>query len=112
MSAPSEPAGSAQRSAFIPALLLALAVVGWATFQTVQLLVERNTLDTAIAGQETQMAQSRQVRERLESIAARTARVARSGNANATIIVEELRKRGITIDPDGPLPEIAPASQP
>ena len=106
------PAGSPQRSAFMPALLLAVAVVGWSAFQTMQLLTERGNLNAAIAEQVPQMEQSKKVRDRLESIATRTARVARSGNANATIIVEQLRKRGITINPDDQAEATAPAGQP
>ena len=99
---------SAQRSPFIPALLLGLAVLGWMTFQTTQMVAGRNNLTAAIAAQEPQMEQSKKVRAALESIVTRTARVARAGNANATVIVEELRKRGISVNPDAP-PPAAPA---
>ena len=100
----------APRSVFVPGLLLALAVAGWSGFQCWQLVVERNNLSGAIAGQEPQMAQSQKVRAALENIATKTARIARAGNPNATVIVEELRKRGITINPDGPLPGELPAT--
>jgi hypothetical protein len=96
------------RSAFLPGLLLALAVVGWSGFQMAQLVTERFNLTVAIGNQASQMEQSRKVRAALESIATRTARLARDGNANATVIVEELRKRGISINPDGPPPAQAP----
>ena len=101
------PAG--QRSPFIPVLLLALAVLGWAAFQTTQLVTGHGNLTAAIATQDPQMEQSKKVRAAVESIATRTARVAKAGNANATVIVEELRKRGIGINPDGPSPDTAPA---
>jgi hypothetical protein len=94
----------APRNVFVPGLLLALAVAGWSAFQCWQLVVERNNLAVAIAGQDAQMEQSQKVRAALENIATKTARIARAGNANATLVVEELRKRGITINPDGPLP--------
>jgi hypothetical protein len=96
------------RTVFVPGLLLALAVAGWSGFQTWQLVVERNNLAAAIAGQDPQMEQSQKVRAALENIATKTARLARAGNPNATIVVEELRKRGITINPDGPLPSEQP----
>lgn len=111
MSAEHGDAGGA-RSAFIPALLLALAVVGWAAFQGSQLLVERDNLRNVISEQEPQMEQSKKVRERLESLATRTARLAQAGNANATIIVEQLRKRGITIDAAGGAAAGPAAAQP
>jgi hypothetical protein len=97
-----EGAPAARHGVFIPGLLLAIAVLSWTAFQTAQFLVERNNFTTAIASQDPQMAQSQKVRAALESIATRTARIAQGGNPNATIIVEELRKRGITINPDGP----------
>lgn len=106
-------AAAPARNVFVPGLLLALAVAGWSGFQTWQLVVERNNLAAAIAGQEPQVEQSRKVRAALENVATKTARIARAGNPNATVIVEELRKRGITIDPDGPLPgEQAPPAAP
>lgn len=94
------PAGAS--SPFVPLLLLVMASVSWTTFQCLQLTRERDKLQTAISGQDAQMEQSAKLRGALESLATRTARLARTGNANATIIVEELRKRGITIDPDSP----------
>lgn len=95
-------------SPFVPLLLLVLTSVSWTTFQCVQLTRERDKLQSAISGQDAQMEQSAKVRSALESLAARTARLAQAGNANATIIVEELRKRGITIDPDSPTTDVKP----
>jgi hypothetical protein len=107
MSAGNPPVAS---SAFIPLLLLVIGSVTWTTFQCLQLTRERGRLQTAISGQDAQMEQSAKVRSALESLATRTAKLARAGNANATILVEELRKRGITIDPDSATTEIkAPA---
>lgn len=93
--------GVVVRSAFLPALLLAASVLAWNGFQAYQLLMERNSLTSVIADQEPRMEASQKVRAALESLATRTARIARAGNPNATIVVEELRKRGITISPEG-----------
>ena len=90
-------------SAFAPALLIVLALLAWSGFQTYQLVLERNGFNDIIAGQDSQMDRSQKIRVALQNLATRTAQVARAGNANATIIVEELRKRGITINPDEPL---------
>ena len=90
-------------SAFAPALLIVLALLSWSGFQTYQLVLERNGFHAIIAGQDTQIEAAQKVRVSLQNLATRTAQVARAGNANATIVVEELRKRGITIDPDAPL---------
>ena len=67
-------------------------------FQTVQLVLDRNSLNDVISGQAKKMEQS---------ISSSRAPIhwdphrplAQGGNANATLIVEELRKRGITINP-------------
>lgn len=85
---------------FVPALLALLALLSWTCFQTVQLVLDRNSLGDVISGQAEKMEQSNKVRAALQSIGTRTARLAQGGNANATLIVEELRKRGITINPD------------
>jgi len=92
---------------FLPVLLLALSVVGWSGFQATQLLIERNSLYEAISAQETQMVQSATLRQKLQSLAGRVAKLAKGGNANATLIVEELRKRGITLSdqPAGGAPQ-------
>jgi hypothetical protein len=104
---PGDGAGAAAgrpRSPFVPMLLLATTVLGATAFQTLVLFTSRGAFVKAITAQDPQMEQSKKVRTALESIATRTARVAQAGNANATVIVEELRKRGITINPDSPVP--------
>jgi hypothetical protein len=99
-------------SAFLPVLLLAMTALFWNSFQCLQLVTERGNLQTVISEQTPQMEQSRKVREALESLSARTARLAKGGNANATIVVEELRKRGITIDLDAPASDKPEAATP
>ena len=99
----SDESASTGHSVFVPAMLILLAILSWSGFQTWQLVLERNGFNSILAGQEPQLETSRKVRVALQNLATRTAQVARDGNANATIIVEELRKRGITIDPDAPL---------
>jgi hypothetical protein len=89
---------------FLPLLLLAVAVVGWSSFQSVQLVIERNNLREAIGSQDTQVEQSRKLRTALESLGNGIAKLARSGNANATLVVEELRKRGITVEDERQAP--------
>ncbi len=86
------------RSVFLPALLVALAVTGWSGFQTWQLVKERSALTNGIAEQTPQMEQSEKLRDALQKLASGLAAVAKQGNANATIVVEELRRNGITID--------------
>lgn len=95
--APTQPAPR-QYSSFVPQLLTGLALVAWLGLQGLQQVGERQqlaSLDAAIAPQE-QAAQK--VRNSLEAIATATARLAGEGNANAQIVVDQLKKRGVTIN--------------
>ncbi len=87
-----------RRSGFVPMLLLSLAMVGWLAFQTLQQVNEQQQLALAHANQETQQQAAAKVRAALEAVATATARLASAGNVNARVIVEELRKRGVTIN--------------
>ena len=85
---------------FMPLLLLAVAIVGWFAFQTYNLATERSQLAGIKANQESQVAAAAKVRSALDTLAASTQRLANQGNANAQVIVDELRKRGVTINAD------------
>ena len=88
------------RAVFVPWLLLALAFVVWLGFQTYQLASERQQLKLLRVGQDANLDAANKVRGSLDAVATSTAKLASEGNANARVIVEELRKRGITINPD------------
>ncbi len=90
------------RSYFIPLLLIAIALVIWTGFQTTQLLRERKYLNAVLNDQTPTVEQSQKLRAQLDSIAKGVLQLANQGNSNAKIIVEELRKRGITINPSNP----------
>lgn len=94
--------GRSERSPFIPFLILALSVTGWAAFQTTQLLRERDALEAARSSQERPMENSKKLRDQLDGIARETQLLANKGNAGAMLIVDELKKRGITINPEPP----------
>lgn len=85
-------------SPFLPLLLLSLALVGWFGFQTHQLVRERQQLAQLRAGQDAQIEAAAKVRASLDTVATATASLAETGNLNARLLVEELRKRGITIN--------------
>ena len=97
------PVASEGRSLFLPALLFALAFVGWLAFQTVQLVGERQGLATARASLDPMELNATKLRTALDALATATAKLATDGNANARVIVDELRKRGVTINPPGAL---------
>lgn len=90
-------------SAFLPLLLLAAAVVLWFGFQNYQLASESQQLTKLHAGQDAQVEAAGKVRASLDTVAAATARLADGGNVNARILVAELRRRGITINPTAPV---------
>jgi len=96
------------RSPFIPLLLLTVALLSWATFQTVQLARDRRDLRAAYTNQEQPMQQAAKMRAQLDGIARSTAELASKGNANAGTIVQELAKRGITINLNAPPAVSAP----
>ena len=67
-----------------------------------QLLRERDALDTARSNQERLMENSKKLRDQLDGIARETQLLANKGNAGAKLIVDELKKRGITISTEPP----------
>lgn len=97
---PENTVGSAPvRSAFVPVLLLAIAMSASLAYQTVQLARERQQLDLMNAGLQPQEQASIKLRASLDQVATATAKLAAEGNGNARAIVNQLRSRGITIDP-------------
>ena len=100
------PAKAAPYSAFVPLLLGGLAVLGWLGFQTQQLFMERQALQTAYASQQPTVDNAGKLRASLDALAADTQRMADGGNPNARALVDELKKRGVTINaattPAGP----------
>jgi hypothetical protein len=86
-------------SPFLPLLVFFLAWLGWAGFQAYQLRAESKTLAALKASQEAPLQQAQQVRQRLDALATETQKLADAGNPNARTVIDELRKRGITVKP-------------
>jgi len=84
--------------------LLTIALLTWLGFQTFQIARERGALQRVKASQEAPLQQAGKVRAQLDSIARRTLELAQQGHAGAAGIVEELAKRGLTINPNAPSP--------
>lgn len=95
-----ESRGSRSTPLFLPLLLLMVAWLLWSGFQTMQLLKERGQLEDVHAGQEHTVATAQQMRAQLDALAAGTKQLADSGHPHATLVVQELARRGITINPD------------
>ena len=89
----------ARPTVFVPALLLTLAVVVWFGFQTVHLVREWRQLNLAQTTLQPQEQNATKLRASLDAVATSTANLAAAGNSNARIVVEELRNRGVTINP-------------
>ena len=91
--------------------LLMVAVVAWFAFQTAQLVRERGALQTVRAAQEPTIEQAQKLRAQLDSIAKKTLALAQQGNSGAAFIVQELARRGVTINPSAPAspPAAAPS---
>jgi len=84
-------------------LTVALVVVSWfawMAFQTFQLVRERANLEQVRANQENPFQEAAKARAQIDAIASDTARLAAQGNANAKLVVADLEKRGIRIDPN------------
>jgi predicted negative regulator of RcsB-dependent stress response len=85
-----------------PILIVVIGLVVWTGFQTVQLYQERQAAIAAQANQAPLIANAKKMRAQLDVIAAKTKRLADQGNANAQLIVQQLAKNGININPDAP----------
>jgi hypothetical protein len=85
--------------AFLPLLLLGLALLALLGGQTWLLASERDSLQTAHASQQQTVDNAGKLRASLDTLAADTQRLADAGNASAALLVAELKKRGVTINP-------------
>jgi len=89
-------------SPFVPILILVFVGLAWPSFQFYQLIVEKQAFATIYANQTKQFDDSTKLRAALDGIARETALLAAKGNAGAKLIVDELARRGVTIDPTKP----------
>lgn len=88
--------------AFLPLIILALTMLAWFGFQVVQLRVERDAMREALAKQDKPLEDSRKLRGALDSLARGTQQLADNGNPNARLVVDELKKRGVTFNTNAP----------
>lgn len=89
-------------SAFVPVLILGLVLVAWFGFQATQLQAERDAMRDLMTSQDKPLQESKKLRDSLDAIARGTAKLADGGNSNARLVVDGLKKRGITINPNPP----------
>jgi|SRR6185503_2874080 len=98
-----EPESRQERpSPWLAVTLMTIAMVTWFAFQTYQLVRERGVLQSVKVAQEPTIEQAKKLRTQLEAISKKTLELAQQGNAGASLIVEELARRGVTINPNLP----------
>lgn len=105
-----EPAPAAY-GPFVPLLLGAVALVAWFAVQTGLLLQEQAALRASHGAQQQTVDNAARLRQSLDAVAADTQRLADAGNPNARLLVDELRRRGITINPAAAPAAAAPATK-
>lgn len=103
-------AGPKTHSVFVPMLFFGLAVLAVLGWQTWVLASERGALTAAYEGQQQTVDNAGKLRTSLDGLAADTQRLADRGNVNAALLVTELKKRGITINPQAGAAAAAAAS--
>jgi ABC-type transporter Mla subunit MlaD len=89
-------------SPFVPLMVLASAFAIWAAFETGQLIIEQRNLSALRESQETAMQNSQKLRVALDRLVRETTKLADEGNPNAKLLVEELRKHGVTLSAGAP----------
>ena len=95
-------AGAPGYSPFLPLLLLLIAAVVWPAFQCYQLINEKQGLATVYTNQTQPYENAGKLRASLDNLARETAVLADKGNPGAKMIIGELAKRGVTINPNAP----------
>jgi hypothetical protein len=93
-----------RHSAFVPLLLMGLALLGWSVFMSVALEKSHRELRNVLKVQQPQIARAEKMRDSLSQLASDTQVLADQGDAGAELIVNQLKKRGITINPNAPPP--------
>jgi hypothetical protein len=82
----------------MPLLMLIFAILIEAYAHGSSSLVQWNALVAVHKNQEAQIQASTKIRAQLDALARETAILAKNGNVNAKVVVDELQKRGISID--------------
>jgi hypothetical protein len=105
------PAARSARSAFVPLLLGLLAISGSLSFQAWVQEQDRQQLQLARGALQPTVEQATKLRQSLDRLANDTQALADAGNGNARVLVDELRKRGVTINTNAAT-QAAPAAPP
>ncbi|MBL8483753.1 MAG: hypothetical protein JNJ60_16280 [Rhodocyclaceae bacterium] len=89
-----------RHSVFLPLALFGLSIVIATGYQVAMAWREGKQLETTQANQQELHDKSAKLRAALDKLASDTAKLAAQGNPNARLIVDELARRGVTINPN------------
>lgn len=95
----STPESSSLRSPFVPLLLVIIAWLVWSAFQTDLLVTEHQGLIQLHTLQQSQLEQAREVEGSYLALVTATESLAAQGDANAKLVVDQLKARGIQLPP-------------
>lgn len=97
-------------SPWLAVTFVTVAVVAWFAFQTYELVRERSSLQSVKVAQEPTIEQAQKLRAQLDIISRKTLELAQRGNSGAALIVEQLARRGVTINSNPTTGPEVPAS--
>lgn len=86
-------------SPLYPLLLALIAFTGFLGFQTAELLHDRSTIARVHQAQDQAYAESSKLRQQLNTLAGKTALLARQGNSDAKAIVAAFARQGVNMTP-------------
>ena len=90
-------------------MILAAAFFLTVAFQTFELVREHANIERALDGQQTPLEQALRVRQETEQMAGDTAALADKGDANAKLVVDEMRRQGVALREPPVQPTPAPS---
>jgi hypothetical protein len=93
-----------ERGSSLPLLLTLVALLIWFTFQTLQLVLERQNLSAVKANYEQAMQEAQKTQGQLQALITKTVELANQGNPGAKAVINELEKRGIPVQGMAPPP--------
>jgi cell division protein FtsB len=99
---PPSPRPAAPPSPWAAVVLLVLAMLIWFGYQAWNLQREYQSLQVTHAGQEGPLDQARRRQAQLETTARRVYALSQQGNPGATLIVQELARRGVNFSAGSP----------
>lgn len=84
-----------ERSVYIPVLIGLVALVGFLSFQGVELWQVHGALIAQREGQSTLVTNSEKIRQQFATVASKTAQLADKGDLDAKAVVDAYAKRGV-----------------